>query len=421
MPRGARLSEGSWRARHHIISRLLWFHVPAFLVVGMIGPRPRWEVVLLTAAVAGWAALIPVLPSTQAKASHTSVGLIACTFVAIELSGGSMTAHIHLYAILIYVALYQMWAPLISAVVVVVVHHGVLGLLAPERVFGMHHMGVPAAIEQVAVHAGLAAVEVVGIVIFWHFAEQAERENEQLAADAEQARTETERAERAAGERAAEDLRIRSEEAAEQARQMNADVASISAEAHAAISAVAAVDREMAALTASVQDIAARSAAAAGTASAGKDAAASAGEKVRALERSVGEIAAVNAIIASLADQTNLLALNATIEAARAGEVGKGFAVVAGEVKDLARETATSVERVNKVITAIVAETDDVAQTFAATTGSVDGIHALQLNIASSVEEQAAVLTEVTKQLSTATASADQVLVGLEALAAKAG
>ncbi|KUL31204.1 methyl-accepting chemotaxis protein [Actinoplanes awajinensis] len=421
LPRGARLSEGSWRARHRIISRLLWFHVPAFLVVGMIGPRPRWEVVLLTAAVAGWAALIPVLPSTTAKASHTSVGLIACTFVAIELSGGSMTAHIHLYAILIYVALYQMWAPLISAVVVVVVHHGVLGLLAPERVFGMHHMGVPAAIEQVAVHAGLAAVEVVGIVIFWHFAEQAERENEQLAADAEQARTATERAERAASERAAEDLRIRSEEAAEQARQMNADVASISAEAHAAISAVAAVDREMAALTASVQDIAARSAAAAGTASAGKDAAASAGEKVRALERSVGEIAAVNAIIASLADQTNLLALNATIEAARAGEVGKGFAVVAGEVKDLARETATSVERVNTVISAIVAETDDVAQTFAATTGSVDGIHALQLNIASSVEEQAAVLAEVTKQLSTATASADQVLVGLEALAAKAG
>ncbi|AEV87241.1 methyl-accepting chemotaxis protein [Actinoplanes sp. SE50] len=420
LPRGARLSDASWRARHRIISRLLWCHVPVFLVVGMLGPRPRWEVLMLVAGVAGWAALIPVMPNQQAQASHTGVGLIACTFVAIELSGGSMTAHIHLYAILIFVALYQMWAPLICAVLVVVVHHGVLGLIAPERVFGMHHMGVGSAIEQVAVHAGLAAVEVAGIVVFWHFAEQAERENEQLAAEAAAAREETERAEREADHRAAEDLRLRSAEAAAQARRISEDVASISAQAHAAISAVTAVDRELAALTASVRDIASRSATAAGTAADGKEAAASAGEKVRALERSVGEIADVNAIIASLADQTNLLALNATIEAARAGEIGKGFAVVAGEVKDLARETATSVERVNTVITAIVAETDDVAQTFTRTTEAVDGIHELQLSIASSVEEQATVLAEVTKQLSTATASADQVLTGLQELAATA-
>ncbi|MEV6348495.1 methyl-accepting chemotaxis protein [Actinoplanes sp. NPDC051851] len=418
LPRGARLSESSWQSRHRIISRLLWFHVPVFLVLGFLGPRPPWETVALVGGLAVWAALERALPSPTGRASHVSVGLIACTFIAIELSGGQMSAHIHLYAILIFVALYQMWSPLISAVVVVVVHHGVLGLLAPGRVFGMAHMSIMEAIGMVAVHAGLAALEVTGIVIFWHFAEQAERENEVLAARADEARRETERAEREARERAAEDVRLRGEESAERARRITADVAEISTEAHAAISAVAAVDRELAALSTSVHDIAARSAAAATTAAEGKDAAASAGEKVRALERSVGEIADVNAIIASLADQTNLLALNATIEAARAGEIGKGFAVVASEVKDLARETAASVEKVNAVITAIVAETDDVAQTFGATTGAVDGIHELQLNIASSVEEQAAVLAEVTKQLSNATAAADQVLAGLETLSA---
>ncbi|BBH63423.1 hypothetical protein ACTI_01080 [Actinoplanes sp. OR16] len=421
LPRGARLSEASWAARHRIISGLLWCHVPVFLVLGLLGPGPLWETALLAGALSFWAAANRMLPSPKARASHTSVGLIACTFIAIELSGGEMTAHIHLYAILIFVALYQMWAPLISAVVVVVVHHGVLGLLDPERVFGVHHMSIGAAILMVAVHAGLAALEVAGIVVFWHFAEQAERENEVLAREAEEARRQTERAEQEARERAAEDVRIRSEQAAAQAQRIADDVAVISAEATAAISAVAAVDRELGALTTSVQDIAQRSAAAAGTAAGGKDAAASAGEKVRALERSVAEIAEVNALIASLAEQTNLLALNATIEAARAGELGKGFAVVAGEVKDLARETATSVEKVNQVITAIVAETDDVAQTFASTTGAVDDIHELQLNIASSVEEQAAVLSEVTMQLSTATSAADQVLAGLQSLSARAG
>jgi methyl-accepting chemotaxis protein len=420
LPRGARLSDASWQARHRIVSVLLWLHVPVFLVVGVLGPRSVWEAVGLSAAVAGWAAVAPLVPSAKARSSHVSVGLIACTFVAIELTGGEMSTHIHLYAVLIFVALYQQWTPLVSAIAAVVVHHGVLGLLAPDRVFGEHHMGVGAALGMVALHAGLVTLEVAGIVIFWHFAEQAEQENEILAGEAEQARREVERTERESRERAAGELRERSEAAAEQARRMTADVAEISAEAHTAISAVAAVDRELAALTASVRDIAQRSAQAAGTASTGKEAAASAGAKVRQLEKSVGEIAHVNAIIASLAEQTNLLALNATIEAARAGELGKGFAVVAGEVKDLARETATSVERVNQVITAIVAETGDVAHTFASTAGAVDDIHELQLNIASSVEEQAAVLAEVTTQLSAATGAADQVLTGLQTLSAAA-
>jgi methyl-accepting chemotaxis protein len=134
------------------------------------------------------------------------------------------------------------------------------------------------------------------------------------------------------------------------------------------------------------------------------------------VERSVAEIAEVNALIASLADQTNLLALNAAIEAARAGEVGKGFAVVASEVKDLAQETATSVERIRSVISAIVDETTDVAETFASTAGAVDDMHQLQITIASSVEEQATVLSSVADQLSQATAAADHVLAGLERL-----
>ncbi|MEU4620224.1 hypothetical protein AB0G04_09630 [Actinoplanes sp. NPDC023801] len=54
LPRGTRLSEASWQARHRIVSRFLWFHVPIFLVVGILGPRSPWEAVLLSGAVAVW-------------------------------------------------------------------------------------------------------------------------------------------------------------------------------------------------------------------------------------------------------------------------------------------------------------------------------------------------------------------------------
>ena len=57
--------------------------------------------------------------------------------------------------------------------------------------------------------------------------------------------------------------------------------------------------------------------------------------------------------VAELIEQINLLSLNASIEAARAGESGRGFAVVATESGKLAKETADTVEEIQKTIKAV--------------------------------------------------------------------
>ena len=97
-------------------------------------------------------------------------------------------------------------------------------------------------------------------------------------------------------------------------------------------------------LSASVREIAQSSSEASEVASRAVVTAHDTNGKVEQLGVSSAEIGQVIEVITSIAEQTNLLALNATIEAARAGEAGKGFAVVANEVKELAKQTATTDE-----------------------------------------------------------------------------
>ena len=208
---------------------------------------------------------------------------------------------------------------------------------------------------------------------------------------------------------ASEELSAVSQQMSAAAEETAVQAGSVSVAAEQVSSNVQSVSAGAEELGASIAEIAKSATEAAQVAGQAVQVAESANATVVRLGASSVEIGEVVKVITSIAEQTNLLALNATIEAARAGEVGKGFAVVAGEVKDLARKTATSSEEIGRKIGTIQDDTRDAVEAIGQITGIIQRINDIQTVIAAAVEEQAVTTDEIGRSVTEAATGTSEI------------
>ncbi len=167
------MSDSEWRKRHRWLLGLLLLHTITLPCYGLLtGQTIELSVAagILLASIAGMAAWARM--TRTIRAALVTTGLIAAGAILVHFSGGHIEAHFHFFVIMAFIAIYQDWRPFLLSLGLIVLHHGVMGMLVPSAVYD-HPDAMTHPWGWAAIHGGGIFAESIGLLLYWRFNERA--------------------------------------------------------------------------------------------------------------------------------------------------------------------------------------------------------------------------------------------------------
>jgi diguanylate cyclase (GGDEF)-like protein len=167
LPQGQMLPEHILRRRHHTIVWLLWLHVVGLTIFGLLMGQTVPHMALEGTLMAGPAVIATTeWAGMRMRMAAASFGLITASAMLVHLSNGVVEAHFHFFVMIGVLTLYQDWMAFGIAIGYVVLHHGVVGVIAPEQVYN-HPDAIAHPWRWAMIHGGFVLAASAAHVVAW--------------------------------------------------------------------------------------------------------------------------------------------------------------------------------------------------------------------------------------------------------------
>ena len=173
LPKGTRLNEASWTARHRLLIAISWSQIPFLAVVGLNTGVQRGHLIAEIGLVVVFLLLQLFSTRRVTKAVLVSMALVTCSALLVHFTSGLIESHFHYFVVLPLISLYRDWRPMAVALFYVLVHHSIAGVIAPESIFN-HPAAIANPFLWAVIHASYVLMLMAVILAYWRFSENLE-------------------------------------------------------------------------------------------------------------------------------------------------------------------------------------------------------------------------------------------------------